>query len=103
MDQICGSGLAVGEFATLVQSGCDLRDQVPAPATVIDIFSGLDGLSANVSSLQTAMSSVCGTVGSVTSKTLVIPSRTITILGNTYPTFPGYSAPLFPGLPAPSC
>ncbi|MGD8870346.1 MAG: hypothetical protein PVJ80_02090 [Gemmatimonadota bacterium] len=103
VDQICGQALRVGEFADLVQSGCDLRDQVPAPGTVIDIFSGLDGLPGQVQTLQTAMGSVCNTVGSITDKTLVIPSRSITILGNDYTTFPGYSAALFPGFAHPNC
>ena len=103
VDQICGQALLVGEFANLVQAGCDLRDQVPAPSTVIDIFSGLDGLPGQVQTLQTAMSSVCNTVGNITGKQLVIPSRSITILGNDYTTFPGYSAPLFPGFAQPNC
>jgi len=103
VDQICGTTLRVGEFADLVQAGCDLRSTVPPPSDVISIFSGLNGLAPAVQSLQTAMSSVCSKVGSVTNASINIPPRTVTILGTTYTTFPGYSAALFPSISAPSC
>lgn len=103
VDQVCGSALQVGEFADLVQSGCDLRDQVPAPGTVIDIFSGLDGVAPSIASLEAGLSSVCNTVDSVLDQDIDIAGRSITILNNTYTTFQGYEADLFPGLAAPNC
>lgn len=117
VDLLCDQRLQVGEFATLLASGCDLRDQVPAPGDVIDIISGLDGiqmtlnsfdsslttLENSMASLDGAVSNVCSTVGSVTGQILTIPPRTVTILGTTYTTFPGYSAALFPSIGAPSC
>lgn len=101
IDQVCGPALRVGEFAAVVAAGCDLRSQVPPPATVIDIISGLDGLPSTVSGLETSMASVCGAMGSITPQRLTIPSRSVTILSTSYTTFPGYDARLFPGLSAP--
>jgi len=117
VDLLCDPSLQVGEFTTLLSSGCDLRDQVPAPADVIDIITGLDGIQltldsfdsslttvqSSLASVQSGLSSVCNTVGNVTGQRLNIPSRSITILGNSYTTFPGYSADLFPALGAPNC
>ena len=116
-DQLCGQALRVGDFAALVAAGCDLRDEAPSPATVIDIFNGLDGLpttltglqssidvlEGSMASVQSGLGNVCTTLGNVTQTNLTIPSRTIEILGQSYTTFPGYSARLFPGMARPSC
>lgn len=116
-DQLCGQALRVGAFADVVDTGCDLRDQMPSPATVAQVFSSLDGLpttlgalqgdlntlQGSVGTLQVAMNNVCGTVGNITQGPLTIPPRTIEILGQSYTTFPGYSARLFPGMPRPNC
>jgi len=117
IDRLCSSTLRVGEFADVVSAGCTLRNQVPSPQEVIGILSGLEGLPTTLQTVNTslgtmqtslggldaAMASVCNRVGSITGANLIIPSRSITILGNSYTTFPGYSAPLFPTLGAPSC
>lgn len=117
IDRLCSSTLRVGEFADVVSAGCTLRNQVPSPQEVIGILSGLEGLpttlqtvntslgtmQTSLGSLDAAMASVCNRVGSITGANLIIPSRSITILGNSYTTFPGYSSPLFPTMGAPSC
>lgn len=116
-DQLCGQALRVGAFADVVDTGCDLRDQMPSPATVAQVFSSLDGLpttlgalqgdlntlQGSVGTLQVAMNNMCNSLGDVTQRQLTIPARTIEILGQSYTTFPGYSARLFPGMPRPSC
>lgn len=117
IDLLCEQSLQVGEFGSLLSSGCDLRDQAPAPGDVLDIVSGLDGIQLTLdsfdsslttventlASVENGLGSVCNTVGAVTGQRLNIPARTVTILGTTYTTFPGYSADLFPALAAPNC
>lgn len=117
VSQLCGNTLRVGEFAQAVSAGCDLRDDVPTPAEVVGIISGLNGLPATLGTLQTSMgavettvsslngrvASVCNTVGGMTNGRIAVPSRSVTILGTAYTTFPGFNAPLFPSIGAPVC
>lgn len=109
VDLLCDPALQVGEFAALLSSGCDLRDQVPPPAEVIDVIGNLDSFHTSLNtfessfaSLESTVGGVCSTLTGVTAQNLHIPSRSVTILGTSYTTFPGYSAPLFPSLGAPS-
>ena len=78
---------------------------MPSGTTLIGILNGLDGLPATVGTLQSSMSQVCNTLGTMVPETLSIPAVVVTFPLGIGPieTFPGYSRRLFPGLAAPSC
>jgi hypothetical protein len=105
VDRICDQKLFTGEFAGKLNDACNLRNQMPSGTTLIGILNGLDGLPATVGTLQSSMTQVCNTLGTMTPETLSIPAVTVTFPLGIGPiqTFPGYSRRLFPGLSAPSC
>lgn len=79
-----------GAFADMVTRLCALN--IPSAEDYIGILNGLSGLPATVNSLGTDLSSVCGTVNTIRNRDgFSIPSRSVTILGTSYTTFPGFS------------
>lgn len=103
--RICDQKLFTGEFAGKLNDACNLRSQMPSGTTLIGILNGLDGLPATLGTLQSSMSQVCNTLGTMVPETLSIPAVVVTFPLGIGPieTFPGYSRRLFPGLAVPSC
>lgn len=70
--------------------------RIGAPVSSLSV--GLRRLEDDFAFLDNAVGNLCNAVNPITGAHLTIPSRSITILGSSYTTFPGFSAPLFPNV-----
>lgn len=102
VDKLCAQTLFTGEFAQRASRACDLRDQVPSAAELIDILRGLDGLPGSVSALESDLSSACSRINAMRSARVDIDPAVVNFpLGiGDVTTFPGYNQAVFLGIAA---
>jgi len=92
-----------GAFSDTQSRMCALSPSIPTAEDYIGIVTSLSVLPQQTSDLTLGLASVCGTVNTIRNRdAFSIPSRSISIAGTTYTTFPGFTRS-FATVPALSC